>query len=277
MFIYRSGNQEKYKFKSKKIIRKEKEYEPFVYIIKEISTGMLYIGSKTSKNCLESDLGTKYFTSSKRINWKNEVDKFEVIKIIKCFSNHDAIILESLKIKQHNAVWSDQYYNMYDPYIGFNLSGTKRSKETKEKISISNKKFYSKNPHHMKGKFGELHNNFGKIFSEEARTNMSLCKLGENHHYYNKKRSEKTKKKISESRKGIESWNKGKTGLVKVTQKTKRKISEANKNRTHSEETKRKMSLVRKGITKKQCPYCKNKYDPGNYKKYHGENCKLSP
>ncbi len=65
-----------------------------------------------------------------------------------------------------------------------------------------------------------------------------------------KKMSEKAKRKISKTMKGRIPWNKGKTGLQKHTEETKRKMSEVRKGRKKSKETKRKMSEVRKGRKK---------------------------
>jgi hypothetical protein len=132
-----------------------------------------------------------------------------------------------------------------------------------------------------------------EILKEEMSKMMSLMNKG-------RKRSEESKKKMSEARKGIEPWNKGKTNIY--SEETKRKISETLKGKTHSEEFKKKMSEVTKGENnpfygkthseetkrkiseakkgKKQekikCPHCNRFFDPGNYKQWHGKNCKLN-
>jgi hypothetical protein len=49
---------------------------PFTYLVTEKSTGKRYYGSRYAKNCHPSDLGNKYFTSSKEIN--ELVDKYGV-------------------------------------------------------------------------------------------------------------------------------------------------------------------------------------------------------
>lgn len=55
--------------------------------------------------------------------------------------------------------------------------------------------------------------------------------------------------KMSKTKKGKPAWNKGKTGFggYKLSEETKRKMSEAWKGKPKSEEAKRKMSEARKG------------------------------
>lgn len=61
--------------------------------------------------------------------------------------------------------------------------------------------------------------------------------------------SKETKKKLSDSHKGLIPGNKGKKGYFKHTLESLQKISDTNKGKKHSEETKEKMSKNRKGIT----------------------------
>ena len=57
--------------------------------------------------------------------------------------------------------------------------------------------------------------------------------------------SDETRRKMSESKKGKPSPNKG----VPMSEETKKKMSESQKRKHHSEETKKKMSISRKGRT----------------------------
>lgn len=57
--------------------------------------------------------------------------------------------------------------------------------------------------------------------------------------------SEETRRKMSESRKGRDVWNKGKHGIY--SEETLKKFSEVHKGIHHTEESKRKMSESRKG------------------------------
>ena len=70
---------------------------------------------------------------------------------------------------------------------------------------------------------------------------------GEAHHNYGKgfltKHTDETKKKISESKKGKESWHKGRT----KSPETKEKMSQGQKGRKKSEDHKQKLSIAGKG------------------------------
>ena len=62
-------------------------------------------------------------------------------------------------------------------------------------------------------------------------------------HQKGKQKSEETKKKMSDAKKGNIPWNKGKHH----TEETKKKLSESNKGKHHTEETKKKISEANKG------------------------------
>lgn len=112
----------------------------------------------------------------------------------------------------------------------------------------------------------------------------SEYRLGQHH-------SESTKAKISESNKGKSSSLKG----VPRLQETKDKISKTLTGKSKSDEHKKNIKLTHKGFTGKiptpehkmkisqkrlltpklLCPHCNRSIDPANYKKYHGDKCKL--
>ena len=135
-------------------IRKEGSYEPFVYVVREKSSGKKYIGSRTAVNCMLTDMGSRYFTSSKYVKeiWEEDLSSFEVIEIYPCESNHSALILEEILIKEKDAVFNDEYYNLGFAGVLYNKSGTKITDDHKRIISESNK---------------------GKIKSTETKTKMS--------------------------------------------------------------------------------------------------------
>jgi hypothetical protein len=64
------------------------------------------------------------------------------------------------------------------------------------------------------------------------------------------------KNRISNSKKGKSTWNKGVT---------------------HSDVTKKLQSDIAKNRAKKTCPYCSTETSPGNYARWHGDNCRDKP
>ncbi|HJT49800.1 MAG TPA: NUMOD3 domain-containing DNA-binding protein [Nitrososphaeraceae archaeon] len=83
----------------------------------------------------------------------------------------------------------------------------------------------------------------GPLFTEEHRLNLSVSHRGYKH-------SEETKKKMSESHKGQNAWNKG----ISPSEITRLKLSQALKGKIVSEETKLKIGLAKKGNQ-----YCKGR------------------
>ena len=94
-----------------------------------------------------------------------------------------------------------------------------------------------------KGKYvrtKEIKEKISKSVSENAIINP-------NYGFRNKKHSEESKLKMSKTRTGRTSWNKGKTGLQHHTQKSIDKIRAGNLNKKVSEETKNKIRLANLG------------------------------
>lgn len=78
--------------------------------------------------------------------------------------------------------------------------GKSRSKETREKISISLR--------------GEKHPNFGKKWTEEQRKKVNEKIKGQNHWFYGKKLTDEHKKKLSEANSGVNNPRYGNPGCV---------------------------------------------------------------
>ena len=100
------------------------------------------------------------------------------------------------------------------------------------------------------------HHILGEILSREQLLDhdfyydVPACMLkfmtkAEHNRLHNIHRSEETRRKISESKKGRPAWNKGKHGIY--SKETRRKISEAIKDKYRSVEYCRKMSEAKKG------------------------------
>ena len=186
IWMHENYNIFKKKFISNRVWRIDNKYEPFVYIIQNTKNQKFYIGSRTAKNCLENNLGHSYFTSSNQINkfWKNDPNLYNILKIYKCASSHDALILETILLKESNAIHNNCFINKVNFIMGFETGsgennpfyGKSHSQETKEKISKANKGKYSgaKNPHYnLKGKLSPHYN---KPKSKEQKMKMSLAR-----------------------------------------------------------------------------------------------------
>ena len=92
-----------------------------------------------------------------------------------------------------------------------------------------------------------------------------------------KPKSEETKQKMSEAKKGKNSTFKGKTHSEETKQKMSENHSKYWKNKTHAEETKSKMSDSHKGKSQQiiTCPHCGKEGGNKTMPRWHFENCKL--
>ena len=95
---------------------------------------------------------------------------------------------------------------------------------------------------------GEKHPMFGKKHSEETKKKMSASKKGlqsgEKNPMFGKHHSEETKKKMSASKKGLQYGEKNPMFGKHHSEETKKKISNAKKGKHRSEETKKKLSKI---------------------------------
>jgi hypothetical protein len=132
------------------------------------------------------------------------------------------------------------------------IYGEKKAEAIKQKMKGNRKPDYKK---------GFEHAQFGK-----KRPDISANLKG-------KKRTDETKKKISDALKDKK--------RKPLSDEHKRKIGDARKGKKHTEESRKKMSEKkkgrkgRKGISqqKVECPYCKLSGGIGGMKRYHFENC----
>jgi len=133
-----------------------------------------------------------------------------------------------LKFEKENGNW-DRYYNesLGDPrYVdtsGENnpMYGKKHSPETRKKISIANKRAF-----------------LGKTHTTETVERLRQAASG-------RTPSMETREKMSESRKGIAPWNKGKPGIF--SEESRKKMSEAMKGRVPWNKGKKCPQQGRKG------------------------------
>lgn len=107
-----------------------------------------------------------------------------------------------------------------------------------------------------------------KIFNENYRLFYALSRMSLEQHGLRKltsKQYEICKKANSIASSLKTPWNKGRAGDEKL--------------KTGPCPNSRKLSISnsRKNTIKQECPHCLKSIDPGNYRKYHGDNCKQNP
>ena len=212
----------------------------------------------------EKDLWVDYFTSSKVIHAlikEDGLDSFDV-HIDKVFdTDKEAIDYEEKYLIENNVKNNPLYLNG-------NIKGAVfPSEENFRKISEF---------HKGKPKTKEHRKKIAEAITGQkhpwARANLPESVSGENNGMYGKKHSDETKRKMSESSKGMvpwnkgkkgvqEAWNKGKTGTYKRTQEAN--LAAAEKNRGKKRPT-------------RECPHCNQHISVNTYPRWHGDNCKAN-
>ena len=111
-------------------------------------------------------------------------------------------------------------------------------------------------------------------YNRSKATSTGFCTAGTTF-----KLSEETKRKISISTKGLNTWSRGRS----ISEEHKRNISKGSKGiNTWSKDTKQSKSTIAKRVKAltglKQeivmCPYCNKSGGKGNIQRYHFDNCK---
>lgn len=220
-----------------------------IYRITNKINGKTYIGQHKY-----TDLNDDYMGSGKILKQsikKYGIENFEKeILYSRIQYKETADDMEKFAIAKERVIGKAEY-NIADGGQGGNLGeevnkkiseamkGKKKppiSEETRKKMSVAN----SGRHHTEETKRKISAGNKGKHRTEEQKRHHSEVTKGKP--AWNKGKSgylsEESRKKMSEAKKGKTTWNKGK----RLSEKTKRKISETLKGRHHTEETKRKMS-----------------------------------
>lgn len=213
----------------------------FIYITKYEGNGMKYIGQRKFSRGWEGYKGSGiHYKNAEKLYGKNNFIR-SIIAI--AYSEEELNNLEIEFIKNHNAVKSDNYYNI--AIGGKTNTGMRHSEETKIKMSEMRKgNHYALGVRHSKetrrkvseAEMGEKNHNYGKIFSKEHRDKISKSCIGRIPYMQSKHHTEESRYKMSQSHKG-----------VFLSDEHKRKISDAGKGRIVSEETKHKLSEANKG------------------------------
>ena len=179
----------------------------YIYITTNLINNKKYIGQKKSSYFLKEEyLGSgKYL---KRAVEKYGCENFKVELIEECNSKEELDEREKFWINKHNAVYSDEYYNLA---FGGHSVQIVITEEHRKHLSESHK---------------------GKPWSQQRRENAPDF-TGEKNPFYGHKHSEETIKRQKESRRK----------KYETDPEYRKRISEGQKGKHHSEETKKKMGI----------------------------------
>jgi hypothetical protein len=194
------------------------EYLYYIYAYISKKTGLPYYIGKGK--------GRRAYVKHETVNVPK--DKSKIIFLETNLSNVGSLALERRYIRWYGRKDNDTgiLRNRTDGGDGYNNKTGPLSKEDRERIYASRRR--PKGPH-----------------SEERKHNISKSKLG-------KLPSDEARQKMSESRKGRDTWNKGLSGTYKNGEYGKQK-NPANK---------------------KQCENCNLFFRPNMLSRYHGDKCK---
>ena len=113
---------------------------PFVYEVTDTVTGKWYVGCRTAKGCHPSDLGTRYFTSSRLVSsiYRADPSRFIARILISSIDSSYVVAVESDILKLRGAKHAKDSYNMWNSDGKFNAS--KAAQSTVElKIGVHNR------------------------------------------------------------------------------------------------------------------------------------------
>jgi hypothetical protein len=289
-------------------------YTPYYYVIKEKSTGKRYIGSKYGKDADPNKLLTKdgYLTSSSVIQDLikiNGLNSFEIDELIIFDTSEQAHLYETKQLQKIDAANNKDYYNCHnnDNKFGYvywteNLleERNNKSKLTCQKKYGTNNPFQNeliKNLHKetIKKKYGVENisqissvkekkkktclekygvDNYMKTEEYVTRTKKTKLKKYGNEVFNNREKSKATSLEIY----GVDNPSKSKEVQEKRKQTFLQKYgvtsaSQTEQGRKKLKEAKQSPEYLAKF---KICPHCnRGPFDPGNFKKSHGESCKM--
>jgi tRNA U34 5-carboxymethylaminomethyl modifying enzyme MnmG/GidA len=197
----------------------------YVYLTINIINKKLYVGEHSTNNLNDKYIGSgrpllnSAFKKYGKRNFKKEILEYFNTK-------EEAFNAQEKYIKQYNTLCPNGYN--ISPKGGLGIiecfseetkkkmseahKGKKLSKEHKLKISLSSKGI-KKNPH------------------SESTKQKIINSLKQNAYIQNHKHSKETKKKMSMAHQGQIPWNKNIKGIIKLSEETKRKISESKRKR----------------------------------------------
>lgn len=200
-----------------------------IYLRTNKINGKQYVGQTTNIKQRQNAWLYKKIYAGEAINNAREkygTDNFTFQILRECKTINELNDWEKYYIDKLNTT-SPNGYNLTDG--GEGRLHSKISEETRQKMSVAHS--------------GERNIMFGRTHTKEARYKIRNSRLGKKGHI----QTEETKKKISETHKGNKNPNFGKP----LSDETKAKLSASLKGRKTSEETRRKMSEAAKNRWKK--------------------------
>lgn len=224
------------------------------YVIYKITNNIndkIYIGAHATSNINDSYMGSgKHLI---RAQSKYGIENFSK-EILHIFDNATDMYEKERQIVDKEFILSENTYNLKLGGEG-GVSYTVASEETREKMR--NAKLGK--PRKMKENWvsplkGKKRPN---LFTPEVLEKMRTAKLG-------RVLSDEHKRKISDAQKGR-----------KMSPESVKKSAMARTGHTRTEEQKAKIKEAIALVPKKECVHCGGLFQPGMYKRWHGDNCKL--
>jgi group I intron endonuclease len=250
---------------------KEKRYN-YSYITTNLLNGKQYVGDHSTDNLNDGYLGSGTYLQKAIRKYGKENFKREILEQFN--TKQEAFEAQEKWINEYNTL-SPKGYNL-SPTGGIGVTncfspkslqkmsesrkGKRHSKETKEKMSISQtgRTFSPKSLQKMsESRKGKSPWNKGIPRTDETKRKISQTEKG-------KKMSEESKKKISKAMSGINNpmWG------IEKSEETKEKIRTTLLGRKISEETREKHKR------RDKCKYCGFETNISNLNRYHNDNCK---
>lgn len=202
----------------------EKKYVAFTYALHWKNIGKSYYGVRYAKDCDTSDIGTKYFSSSREVKriWKEHGRPLIIID--QMFTNvNEAQEYEVYVLQYNDVVNSEEWINKHDnnappvtklfgddnPMRKYEISDDYKRKLSESKKGNANPFMGKTHTDEAKRKIGEATK--ARYEDDDYRQRMSNMKMG-------KKQSDETRRKISQSNKGRSAANKDNTVYVFVNE-----------------------------------------------------------
>lgn len=244
----------------------------YTYLLKHIPSGKLYYGVQYAEDSNPTDFWTRYFTSSAYVHDLIEQDGLNAFEfeIRRTFDTREqAQNWESKVLRRMKVDIREDFINR-NPGLGFGYAsgekhwayGKKYSKEHKQKISDGQKNnpAWKNTPKEHPSRL-ILSERAKKTFTGRKQSQEHINKrklVGEKNGMYGKSHTNEFKQKLSELMK-----EKAKESNFKGTDNLANSCKQRIANGTHPNQV----------IT--TCHYCgKSVKSLGNYKRWHGENCK---